>query len=70
MALALGAIFSEARSNNKSKHITGALMVSNDWSVQTLEGGEQDVRRLYSRIETDPRHDSFGRHLNRNRFSR
>ena len=57
--LALGAIFSEARSNNKSKHITGALMVSDDWFVQTLEGPEEDVRGLYKRIETDPRHDSF-----------
>src|ERR1700712_5204872 len=57
--LALGAIFSEARSNNKSKHITGALMVSDDWFVQTLEGPEEDVQGLYKRIETDPRHDSF-----------
>ena len=57
--LALGAIFSEARSNNKSKHITGALLVGDDWFVQTLEGQEVDVRGLYQRIETDPRHDSF-----------
>lgn len=37
----LGELFSAARSNNKKKGITGALLVSDDWFVQTLEG-EQD----------------------------
>lgn len=55
----LGDLFSEARSNNKSVQITGALMVSHDWFVQTLEGREDQVRSLYARIENDPRHDSF-----------
>ena len=54
----LGELFSAARSNNKKKGITGALLVSDDWFVQTLEGDEDAVRQLYDRIEADPRHDS------------
>ena len=55
----LGRLFSTARSNNKKAHITGALLVSDDWFVQTLEGEEAAVRALYDRIESDPRHDSI-----------
>ena len=55
----LGELFSTARSNNKRARITGALLVSDDWFVQTLEGEETAVRALYSRIEADPRHDSI-----------
>ena len=36
----LGRIFSQARSNNKGKSITGALLVSGDWFAQVLEGDE------------------------------
>ena len=57
--MVLGDLFSEARSNNKAKGITGALLVNDDWFVQTLEGDEGDVRSLYARIENDPRHDTF-----------
>lgn len=57
--LTLGDIFSQARSNNKNQQITGALMMSHDWFVQTLEGREDEVRGLYARIEKDPRHDHF-----------
>ncbi len=54
----LGALFSTARSNNKKLQITGALLLTDDWFVQTLEGEEQAVRGLFDRIEKDPRHDS------------
>jgi hypothetical protein len=54
----LGTLFTEARSNNKRQHITGALLLAGDWFVQTLEGDETAVRALYSRIATDPRHDA------------
>lgn len=54
----LGRLFSTSRSNNKKASITGALLVSDDWFVQTLEGEEAAVRALYDRIEADPRHDS------------
>ncbi len=53
-----GTLFTIARSNNKSRHITGALLVAGDWFVQTLEGDEDAVRALFTRIEADPRHDS------------
>ncbi len=29
----LGELFSQNRSNNKAKHLTGALLVSGDWSI-------------------------------------
>ena len=53
-----GSLFTEARGNNKAKGITGALLLSRDWFVQTLEGDETAVRALYAVIEGDPRHDS------------
>jgi hypothetical protein len=40
----LGSLFSAARSNNKKQHICGALLISGDWFVQTLEGDEGAVR--------------------------
>jgi hypothetical protein len=55
--VALGAIFSTARSRNKSQQITGALLVSGDWFAQVLEGDEAAVRELYGKISDDSRHD-------------
>lgn len=54
---ALGELFSTARSVNKSQHITGALLLREDWFVQALEGDEDAVRGLFEHIATDPRHD-------------
>jgi hypothetical protein len=54
----LGALFSLARSKNKRLQVTGALVISDEWFVQTLEGDETVVRGLLARIEVDPRHDS------------
>ncbi len=54
---ALGALFSQARSNNKRRHITGALLVSGDVFIQTLEGEEQVVRQVFETIRQDSRHD-------------
>ena len=53
-----GTLFTVARANNKHAHITGALLVTGEWFVQTLEGQETAVRELFARIERDPRHDS------------
>ena len=53
----LGAIFLSSRSNNREQDITGALLVSGQYFVQTLEGAEDAVRALYDRIEKDSRHD-------------
>jgi hypothetical protein len=53
----LGAIFSTARSKNKHRGVTGALLVWGENVVQTLEGDEQTVRDLYRTIHGDPRHE-------------
>ena len=53
----LGRLFGVARSFNKTQGISGALLVSDDWFVQVLEGEEAAVRTLFARIEKDPRHD-------------
>jgi hypothetical protein len=55
--VALGDLFSEARSKNKRQGISGALLVSEQWFVQTLEGDEDAILSLYARIKNDPRHD-------------
>jgi Sensors of blue-light using FAD len=54
----LGSLFGQARSNNKRQGITGALLLSDDWFVQTLEGDEEAVRALFDQIEKDSRHGS------------
>jgi predicted sulfurtransferase len=54
----LGSLFGQARSNNKSQGITGALLLSDEWFVQALEGDEDTVRTLFTHIEKDSRHDS------------
>jgi hypothetical protein len=53
----LGALFSAARSKNRRLDVTGALLISDDFFVQTLEGAETVVRRLYARISKDTRHE-------------
>lgn len=55
----LGQLFTAARSHNKQKGITGALLLSEDVFVQTLEGEEQEVQALLARIRADTRHDSL-----------
>jgi hypothetical protein len=53
----LASIFDVARSNNKKAGITGALLVTDHWFVQALEGDEATVTALYQRISEDTRHD-------------
>jgi hypothetical protein len=53
----LADLFARARSNNQRRDITGALLVSQEWFVQVLEGDESAVRSLFATIETDPRHE-------------
>ncbi len=52
----LGDLFATARSNNKKRNITGALLLSGHWFVQVLEGAETDLRPLFTSIQKDPRH--------------
>lgn len=53
----LGRLFSTARSNNKKRDVTGALLITQDCFVQTLEGDESVVQALFRRISTDRRHE-------------
>jgi hypothetical protein len=53
----LGELFSKARSNNKKRDITGALLISGDWFAQTLEGDEDTIRALFATIARDGRHE-------------
>src|SRR6201995_4012440 len=53
----LGDIFSTARSGNKKIGVTGALLITDDEFVQTLEGPERVVSELYAQIYKDRRHE-------------
>ena len=53
----LAQIFDVARSKNKQAGVTGALLVTDNWFVQALEGEEPVVQRLYEHIRDDARHD-------------
>ena len=53
----LADLFARARSNNQRRDITGALLISDQWFVQLLEGDEALVRSLFDTITTDPRHE-------------
>jgi len=46
-----------ARSSNKKLGVTGALLITDDEFVQTLEGPEPVVRALYTKINKDKRHE-------------
>ena len=52
-------LFTASRAGNKRVGITGALLLSPDCFVQTLEGDEPAVLALFARIEHDTRHDSI-----------
>lgn len=54
---ALADIFREARANNDRTGITGALLITDHWFVQALEGEAASVQSLYERIRGDARHE-------------
>ena len=51
------AIFETSRRENPHRAITGALLIWQEYVVQTLEGEEDRVRSLYEKIARDPRHE-------------
>ena len=51
-------ILEASRSKNVDRDITGALLVWQDYVVQTLEGDETVVRGLYEKIAKDDRHEA------------
>lgn len=53
----LAQIFDVARSNNKKAGVTGALLITDHYFVQALEGDEATVTALFERIRDDTRHE-------------
>ena len=53
----LAEILRVARAANARAAITGALLITDNWFVQALEGEETAVRALYERIRQDARHE-------------
>jgi Sensors of blue-light using FAD len=54
----IASILDSSRTKNVDRDITGALIVWQDYVVQTLEGEESVVRGLYEKIAVDPRHEA------------
>ena len=52
----LEAILKKSRENNTELGLTGMLLYYEGAFMQVLEGSEETVRRLYTRIAQDPRH--------------
>ena len=52
----LAAILKASRRHNPEAGITGLLCCSGSIFLQVLEGGRNQVSKLYHRIATDPRH--------------
>lgn len=50
-------ILSKSNVHNKEKNITGCLLYHNNEFLQILEGNENDVKELYSKIKQDNKHD-------------
>lgn len=53
----LAEILRVARARNAALHVTGALVLYDDWFAQVLEGPEPTVTALYDKIKHDRRHD-------------
>lgn len=51
-------ILDASRRKNEDRNITGALLIWQDYVVQTLEGDENEVRGLYDKIAADSRHEA------------
>jgi Sensors of blue-light using FAD. len=49
-------LLTHSRSNNDSVNVTGMLIYHNEAFLQVLEGDESSVRKIFKRIEKDPRH--------------
>lgn len=54
----LESILESSRRNNSRKGITGILLYHDGAILQVLEGEKADLDQLYTRLESDPRHQS------------
>jgi hypothetical protein len=52
-------IIKSSVARNAKRHITGFLIEREGYFMQLLEGLEDDVLELFTRIEVDPRHDEI-----------
>lgn len=55
-AATVSVILQQARLHNPHEGITGVLCHGDRYFLQLLEGGREQVNRLFSRIQRDPRH--------------
>ncbi len=53
----LAVIHSKSLENNPKEGITGMLAFGNDYFLQCLEGRQESVNQLYTKIANDPRHE-------------
>jgi hypothetical protein len=49
----------QARSLNEQQHVTGALVYGDGQFIQVMEGEEDVIKDLYSRVCKDPRHHNI-----------
>lgn len=52
-------IISTSEDNNTESEITGVLLATESHFLQVIEGGFDEVNRLFMRIARDPRHDEL-----------
>ena len=50
-------IITQSRENNLEKGITGYLLYNDEYFLQTIEGGAEEVNQLYNNIVNDLRHN-------------
>lgn len=49
-------ILATAHRNNSKAELTGSLIYDNNYFLQWLEGGPEEIRTVFERISLDPRH--------------
>ena len=52
-------ILNSARENNAERNVTGVLLYSEGTFIQVIEGDNDDVDAIFSKIETDTRHKNL-----------
>jgi Sensors of blue-light using FAD len=56
---ALISLLQDSRKMNKAKDITGMLIYLQERFIQILEGDSSAVKKLYGKIQKDPRHQNI-----------
>ena len=60
-AARLNEIIAPSRRNNERNHISGMLLFSGAQFLSLLEGDDQDLAKLWLKLEADPRHSDLVR---------